>query len=211
MFITFEGIEGSGKTTQLKHATRFLNKINKPYIVTREPGGTDIGIQIRSILLNSKNKKIDAYAELLLYVADRVQHAKEVILPALSAGKLVLCDRYFDATTAYQGYARGLDVALIQKLHQLMLDNLTPDLTLLFDLPPKVGLSRAWKQINQKARSAAETRFEEEAITFHEKVRAGYLTLARADPKRFKIINAAPGENQVRGAIIKTLKKMLNL
>ena len=125
--------------------------------------------------------------------------------------KSVLCDRFFDATTAYQGYTRGLDVALIQKLHQLMLDNLTPDLTLLFDLPPKVGLSRAWKQINQKTRSAAETRFEEEAISFHEKVRAGYLSLARANPKRFSIINAAPGENQVRKAIIKTLKKMLNL
>ncbi len=114
MFITFVGIEGSGKTTQIKHVTRFLEKMDKPYIVTREPGGTDIGIQIRSILLNSKNKKIDAYAELLLYVADRVQHAKEVILPGLAAGKLVLCDRFFDATTAYQGYARGLDVALIQ-------------------------------------------------------------------------------------------------
>jgi dTMP kinase len=203
--------EGSGKTTQLKHVTRFLKKIDKPYIVTREPGGTDIGIQIRSILLNSKNKNIDAYAELLLYVADRVQHAREVILPGLAANKLVLCDRFFDATTAYQGYARGLDIALILKLHQLMLDNLTPDLTLLFDLPPKIGLSRAWKQINQKTRSATETRFEEEAISFHEKVRAGYLTLARAEPKRFKIINAAPGENQVRRAIIKTLKKMLNL
>ena len=150
MFVTFEGIEGSGKTTQLKHVTRFLKKRDKPYIVTREPVGTDIGTQIRSILLNSKNKKIDAYAELLLYVADRVQHAKEVILPGLAAKKRVLCDRFFDATTAYQGYARGHDIALIHKLHHLMLDNLTPDLTLLFDLPPKVGLSQAWKQINQK-------------------------------------------------------------
>ncbi len=203
--------EGSGKTTQIKHVTRFLRKMDKPYIVTREPVGTGIGTQIRSILLNSKNKNIDAYAELLLYVADRAQHAKEVTLPGLAAGKRVLCDRFFDATTAYQGYARGLDIALIQKLHQLMLDNLTPDLTLLFDQPPKIGPPRAWKQINQKTRSAAETRFEEEAITFNEKVRAGYLTLARSEPKRFLIINAAPSENQVRKTIIKTLKKMLNL
>ncbi len=147
----------------------------------------------------------------MLYISGRVQHAKEAILPGLAAKKRVLYDRFFDETTAYQGYARGLDIALILKLNQLMLDDLTRDLTLLFDLPPKVGLSRAWKQINQKIRSATETRFEEEAISFHEKVRARYLALARTEPKRFSIINAAPGENHIWKNIIKTLKKMLNL
>jgi dTMP kinase len=211
MLITFEGIEGSGKTTQIKHVARFLKKIGKASIITREPGGTNIGIQIRTILLDSRNKNIDPISELLLYVADRVQHAREVIIPGLASGKLVLCDRFFDATLVYQGFARGLDIVLIRKLHHMMLDNLTPDVTLLLDLPPEMGLSRAWKQINQKIRSGSETRFEEERLLFHEKVRSGYLKLAQAEPDRFSIIDAALGEEQVRDDILKTLTEKLHI
>lgn len=211
MLITFEGIEGSGKTTQIKHVARFLKKIGKASIITREPGGTNIGIQIRTILLDSRNKNIDPISELLLYVADRVQHAREVIIPGLASGKLVLCDRFFDATLVYQGFARGLDIVLIRKLHHMMLDNLTPDVTILLDLPPEIGLSRAWKQINQKIRSGSETRFEEERLLFHEKVRSGYLKLAQAEPDRFSIIGAALGEEQVREDILKTLTEKLHI
>ncbi len=211
MLITFEGIEGSGKTTQIKHVARFLKKIGKASIITREPGGTNIGIQIRTILLDSRNKNIDPISELLLYVADRVQHAREVIIPGLASGKLVLCDRFFDATLVYQGFARGLDIVLIRKLHHMMLDNLTPDVTILLDLPPEIGLSRAWKQINQKIRSGSETRFEEERLLFHEKVRSGYLKLAQAEPDRFSIIDAALGEEQVREDILKTLTEKLHI
>jgi dTMP kinase len=211
MLITFEGIEGSGKTTQIKHVARYFQKIGKASIMTREPGGTNIGTQIRTILLDSRNKGIDPISELLLYMADRVQHAREVILPGLASGKLVLCDRFFDATLVYQGFARGLDTVLIRKLHQMMLDNLTPDVTILLDLPPKIGLSRAWKQINQKIRSGSETRFEEEMLSFHEKVRSGYLTLAQVEPERFSIVDAALGEEQVREDILVTLKEKLHL
>jgi dTMP kinase len=211
MLITFEGIEGSGKTTQIKHVARYFQKIGKASIMTREPGGTNIGTQIRTILLDSRNKGIDPISELLLYMADRVQHAREVILPGLASGKLVLCDRFFDATLVYQGFARGLDTVLIRKLHQMMLDNLTPGVTILLDLPPKIGLSRAWKQINQKIRSGSETRFEEEMLSFHEKVRSGYLTLAQVEPERFSIVDAALGEEQVREDILVTLKEKLHL
>lgn len=210
MLITFEGIEGSGKTTQIKHVSRYFQKIGKASIMTREPGGTNIGTQIRTILLDSRNKGIDPISELLLYMADRVQHAREVILPGLASGKVVLCDRFFDATLVYQGFARGLDTVIIQKLHQMMLDNLTPNITILLDLPPEIGLSRAWKQINQKIRSGSETRFEEEMLSFHEKVRSGYLTLARAEPERFLIVDAALGEKQVREDILETLKEKLH-
>ncbi len=206
MLITFEGIEGSGKTTQIKHVARYFEKIGHETVLTREPGGTSIGSQIRGILLDSKNKDIDPNTELLLYTADRVQHAREVILPKLASGRLVLCDRFFDATLVYQGFARGLDKVLIQKLHRMMLGDLSPDVTILLDLSPEIGLARAWKQINQKARSGSETRFEEEVLSFHEKVRSGYLTLARAEPDRFFIVDAAMAEKQVSQEILEIIK-----
>ncbi|MDF1594005.1 MAG: dTMP kinase [Desulfobacterales bacterium] len=203
MFITFEGIEGSGKTTQVKHVAGFLRKKGHECVITREPGGTPIGQKIRAILLDPASKGMSPLAELLLYTADRVQHVKELLGPSLAAGKTVLCDRYFDATLVYQGYARGLDVELIEQLHKLLLAGLRPDITFLLDLPPETGLSRAWAQINNGNRTGRESRFEKEALSFHEKVRSGYLTLARKEPERFRIIDAGRDVDDVQQEILK--------
>ncbi len=205
MFITFEGIEGSGKTSQVRSTAEFLRDKDHECIVTREPGGTRIGEKIRAILLDPLSKDMGPLTELLLYTADRAQHVSECILPLLAAGKIVLCDRYFDATMAYQGFARGIDIGLIDKIHGLLFENLKPDLTILLDLPAEIGLTRAWKQINQGARNNEETRFEEETLSFHKKVRAGYLEIARLEPERFRIIDASEREKDVREKIIKTL------
>ncbi len=205
MFITFEGIEGSGKTTQIRHAVEFLEKKGKKCILTREPGGTITGRKIRSILLDPENNGMDPSTELLLYMADRAEHVNKIINPALSAGKTVLCDRYYDATKAYQGFARGVNMELLDKLHKLILQDLKPDITILLDLDPEIGLSRAWKQINEGKRAGFETRFEKEALGFHGKVRKGYLELARIEAKRFIIVDAAKDENQVKKDIIKAL------
>ncbi|MFC1816147.1 dTMP kinase [Thermodesulfobacteriota bacterium] len=205
MFITLEGIEGSGKTTQLKHIADFLRKNGHDCIITREPGGTEIGEKIRRILLDPDSRDIDPLTEMLLYTADRVQHVKALLTPSLSAGKTVLCDRYFDATVVYQGYARGLDIELIEQLHQLMLAGLKPDITILLDLPPEEGLSRAWEQINNGTRTGRETRFEKEAVEFHRKVRAGYLARAQNEPDRFRVIDARQNVNAIREEILKVL------
>lgn len=205
MFITFEGTEGSGKTTQIRYIFEFLKKRGYDCILTREPGNTEIGGKIRKLLLDPDNKDMDSLTELLLYMADRAQHIKELVKPSLSQGKTVLCDRYYDATLAYQGYARGLDIELIGKLHKLILDDFKPDLTFLFDLPPEMGLSRAWKALESGARTQKESRFEEESLAFHKKVRAGYLELARLEPDRFRIIDASADENQVQHQIITML------
>jgi len=205
MFITFEGIEGSGKTTQIRHVMLFFEQRGRECISTREPGGTATGRKIRAILLDPESRGIDPSAELLLYMADRVEHVNKVIRPSLSAGKTVLCDRYFDATIVYQGYARGLNIGLLKQMHKLILDDLKPDITFLLDLPPEAGLSRAWKQIEGGERAGIETRFEKEAIAFHEKVRKGYLELSRSEPGRFFVVDAEKDEDQVRHDILKVL------
>ncbi|MEW6670537.1 MAG: dTMP kinase [Thermodesulfobacteriota bacterium] len=203
MFITFEGIEGSGKTTQIRHVAGFLKEKGQDCVVTREPGGTRIGEKVRAILLDPESKGMNPLTELLLYTADRVQHVKELLGPSLAAGKTVLCDRYVDATLVYQGYARGLDIELIERLHGLLLADLRPDITFLLDLPPETGLSRAWAQINNGNRTGRESRFEKEALSFHEKVRSGYLALARKEPERFCIINADRDVGEVQKDILK--------
>jgi len=210
MFISFEGIEGSGKTTQAKHTVRFLQDKGHDCVITREPGGTRIGEKIRAILLDPLSKDMYPLTEFLLYTADRAQHIKEYILPLLSDGKIVLCDRYYDATMAYQGFARGLDIGLIEKIHKLLFENLKPDITLLLDLPPEIGLKRAWKQINNGNRISQETRFEEERLSFHKKVRTGYLELSRLEPERFRIIDASKDEHEVREEIINILASEIN-
>ncbi len=210
MFISFEGIEGSGKTTQVKHAVKFLQDKGHDCVITREPGGTRIGEKIRAILLDPLSKDMYPLTELLLYTADRAQHIKEYILPLLSDGKMVLCDRFYDATMVYQGFARGLNIGLIEKMHKLLFENLKPDITLLLDLPPEIGLARAWKQIETGTRTGEETRFEEETISFHKKVRSGYLELSRLEPERFRIIDASKDEHGVREEIIKILDTEIN-
>ncbi len=209
MFITLEGIEGSGKTTQIEHIDRFLRSSGVDLTVTREPGGTLIGRKIRTILLDPQSSEMDPSTELLLYTADRAQHIRQVILPAIDAGKVVLCDRYFDATLVYQGYARGLDIPSIRELHRLMCGGLAPDLTLLFDLSPEEGLARAWKQLHNGERTGSESRFEKEAVDFHRKVRQGYLELARSEPGRFQIVDAAQEEEGVREQVFSILTERL--
>ena len=208
MFISFEGIEGSGKSTQIEHAGNFLRQQGIDCCLTREPGGTEIGRCIRSILLDPRNVNLDPLAELLLYMADRAQHLSQVVKVALAESQTVLCDRYFDATVAYQGVARNLDTEMIFLLHQQAFQNLKPDLTFLLDLDPQKGLARAWRQIDGGVREKTETRFEEEKIVFHEKVRKGYLNLAHAEPERFAVIDAARDEDgvweQIRGILAKT-------
>ena len=201
MFITLEGIEGSGKTTQIQTMARWLTAAGRDCLTTREPGGTSIGAQIRSVLLHPNNSDLAPTAELLLYVADRVQHLETVVRPALAAGKIVVCDRYFDATLVYQGYARGLNREMIRQLHQLACEGLIPDLTLLLDLDPEAGLARAWRRIHSDTAHVAESRFEKEKLLFHQRVRAGYLDLARREPRRFAIIDAAVDPQAVAAQI----------
>jgi len=210
MFITLEGIEGAGKTTQLPHIRDFLAGRGKACIVTREPGATRAGRKIRSILLDPESRGLSPRAELLLYLADRADHVEKVIHPALAAGRTVVCDRYVDATIAYQGYARGLGVEIIETLHRLLCDDLKPDLTLLFDLPAEVSLRRAVTALENGDRPAGEGRFEAEARQFHEKVRAGYLELARREPARYRVIDAAREPEQVTRSVIGVLSAALD-
>jgi dTMP kinase len=201
MLITLEGIEGAGKTCQLEKMVAFIESRGYACVTTREPGGTPIGAQIRRLLLDPANHDLDPGAELLLYVADRIQHIRTVIEPNLANKRVVVCDRFFDATLVYQGYARGLDQQMILRLHRLVCNGLTPDLTLLFDLEPSVGLARAWRQIDNGGRTDLESRFEQEKIAFHQKVRAGYLDLAGQESHRFRIIDARQSQAQVTHAI----------
>ncbi len=209
MFITLEGIEGSGKTTQISNIVDFIHQKGKKAFATREPGGTAIGRRIRSILLDPESHDLSPEAELLLYTADRVQHIKTVIQPHLDAGEIVICDRYFDATLSYQGYARGLDIKMIRDLHGIACRSLMPDMTLLLDLAPETGLMRAWAQIEKGARSGTETRFEKEKLEFHEKVRSGYRQLAAEDADRFVIIDAEQDAKSVTEQIVAVLEDMV--
>ena len=209
MFITLEGIEGSGKTTAVAGLSAFLEQSGYTCTATREPGGTSFGRRLRAILLDPGIGHIDPAAEMLLYCADRVQHVRTVIQPALDAGHVVLCDRYMDATLAYQGGARGLGMELIRDMHRLVLPPLVPDLTLLFDLDPRIGLARAWAAVDEGQRQRTESRFETEALSFHEAVRANYLDLARQEAGRFVVREAASGPEEVLGQVVDAVKSRL--
>lgn len=198
MFITLEGIEGSGKSTQLPWIAAFLTERGHACVTTREPGGTALGARIRAILLDPTAGDLTPTAELLLYVADRAQHVETVIRPALVEGKIVICDRFFDATLAYQGAARGKDPGLIRELHRIAIGGLMPDLTLLFDLPVQAGLARAWHRVAETGDAAVrESRFEKETLAFHASVREGYQRLAAEAPDRFRRIDAGPAPDAV--------------
>jgi len=198
MFITLEGIEGSGKTTQMQQLSAYFEMRGHSCVLTREPGGTSLGEKIRAILLDPASIELVPTAELLLYMADRAQHINSLIKPGLAEGKVVLCDRYFDATIVYQGFARGLDTGLICELHRLLFEDLKPDITFLLDLAPRIGLARAWKQLDNGTRVGTESRFEEETISFHEKVRAGYVELARCEPERIRVVDGSRDEKKVQ-------------
>jgi dTMP kinase len=205
MFITFEGIEGCGKTTQIKRLKKILQERGVSCLITREPGATKIGVQIRAILLDQKNKKMDPKAELFLYLADRCQHVSEKIQPALARDKWVISDRFWDATVVYQGLARGLNEKFLKGLRPFILGSLWPDKTFLLDCPVSIGLARAWERINGSEESKKESRFEKEALSFHEKIRRGYLTLARKEPGRIKVIDAAFSPDQIHQQIMEVL------
>jgi dTMP kinase len=209
LFITLEGIEGSGKTTQMDRLRRHLEAGGRRVVVTREPGGTPIGRKIRALLLDPANSALVPEAELLLYMADRVQHIRTVIQPALAEGRVVLCDRFFDATLVYQGVARGLSAQMVQHLYTLTCGDLTPDLTFLLDLSPEEGLRRAWTQLENGDRTRSESRFEREKLDFHRKVRAGYLDLADAHRERYRIIDAGRETEAVGRAMIGHLDRLL--
>ena len=205
MFITFEGPEGSGKSTQIQRIGAWLRETGRECIVTKEPGGTPISDRVRAILLDSAATGMDAMTELLLYAASRRQHVVEIIRPALQRGERVLCDRYTDATLAYQGYGRLLDLDRLQTLNQWATDGVKPDLTLLFDLDEETGLARA------HARNAGmvvdESRLELEDLRFHRRVREGYRSLAAAEPERFAIVDGIGSIEEVFARTIETLQQ----
>ncbi|MBN2687277.1 MAG: dTMP kinase [Deltaproteobacteria bacterium] len=211
MFITFEGPEGSGKTTQVRKAGEYLLSRNIPHIVTEEPGGTQLGHTIRKLLLNKSSLIIFGKAELLLFAAARAQHVEEIIRPSLRSGAVVLCDRFADATIAYQGYGRGLNVDEIRWINEYSSGNLKPDVTLFFDLPVEVGLDRAMGRIHQRTDSPAEDRFEGEDLQFHRRVWDGYYTLINDEPERFRIVNAARDQEQVYRDVCRHLDAVLSM
>ena len=204
MFITFEGPEGSGKSTQIRHLGDWFAAAGRTCVVTKEPGGTPISDRIRAILLDSAAAGMDATTELLLYAASRRQHVVEVIRPALDRGLPVFCDRYTDATVAYQGYGRLLDLDRLQTLNQWATDGLRPDLTLLFDIDEAAGLARA--HARNSAMAVDEGRFEAEDLRFHRRVREGYLAMAIAEPRRFATIDAHGSIDEVFARTLDALR-----
>jgi dTMP kinase len=199
-FITFEGVEGCGKTTQIKLLDDLLSARGLSTALTREPGGCPIADKIRTILLDAENRALSPLAELMLYAAARAQHVTEVISPALDAGKIVLCDRFCDATIAYQSFGRGIDRSVIDTLNLHACQGVSPDLTVLVDCDPRVGLERARRRIETTS-GPREERFELEALAFHQRVRAGYRQLAADEPDRFLIIDGSDGIREIFAAI----------
>ncbi len=207
-FITFDGIEGCGKTTQIRLAEVWLRERGVSVLATAEPGGTPLGRKIREILLNRASWAIGAEAELLLFAAARAQHVREAILPALEKGEWVLCDRFADATLAYQGFGRGLDAGFIRTLNAFSGQGLEPERTLLFDLPVETGLARAKKRASGVLPEVAEDRFEQEERAFHGRIREGYLALAAAEPERFRIIDGAGSVETVQREVCRCLEAL---
>jgi dTMP kinase len=194
-FITLEGPEGSGKTTQIPMLVDWLREQGYEVELTREPGGTDIGVKIRDVLHDPANTEMNATAEILLYSADRAQHVAQRVGPALAAGKVVVSDRYYDSTLAYQGYGRGLDLEMLRTITAFATGGLRPDLTLYLDIAPEEGLQRRQMGGEEWNRLDAET------LEFHQRVRAGYLELITQEPERWVVIDAARSVEEVQGEI----------
>ncbi|MGB4600271.1 MAG: dTMP kinase [Trichlorobacter sp.] len=200
MFITFEGIEGCGKSTQISLLEQALTTSGRRVVRTREPGGCPIADQVRAVLLDAANRAMVPMTELMLYGAARSQHLAEVVRPALAQGQIVLCDRFSDATRAYQAFGRGLDRQLIEQINQLACQDASPDITVLLDCPVEIGLARAQQRIAASS-GPREERFELEAFEFHQRVRDGYLALAGQEPRRFITVDATAPPEQVAAAI----------
>lgn len=208
-FITFEGIDGCGKTTQLRMLEEYLAGTGRPFVATRQPGGTTLGRLIRAALLDPAHGHVEPLAELLLYAADRAQHVRELVLPSLEAGSIVLSDRYADATVAYQGYGRGFDLKLIAELNELATGGLKPDLTLLFDLDVTTGLSRVNRRGDEVSAEAQADRLDREPSEFHERVRRGYLEMAAREPERFRIIPADGSIDEIHKRVITAVQAFI--
>lgn len=204
-FITFEGTDGAGKTTQIQYLSAELRQAGYDICLTREPGGTHISEQIRDMLLNPDHSEMAATTELLLYTASRAQHVSEVIKPALEAGKIVISSRFADAMVVYQGYGRGLDLERINRLNRIATDGVTPDVTVVLDLPVEIGLQRVRK------RRGGLDRLEREKIEFHQRLRDGYRALAEQEPQRIKIIDAQASPKQVYTQIQGAVQPLLQM
>ncbi len=202
MFISFEGIEGTGKSTQVHLVGNRLKEDGYGVITTVEPGGTEIGRSIREILLNTNFKEMASLTELLLYNAERVQHLEELIIPALKSGKIILTDRFSDSTIAYQGYGRKIDINILEEIDRIATNCIKPDLTILFDLGVREGLKRN-RGMNKL------DRLELEDIMFHERVRNGFIELSRKEPERFEVINASKPISDVTDIVFKIIKGRL--
>ncbi|MDF7638392.1 dTMP kinase [Lactobacillus sp. ESL0791] len=204
-FISFEGPDGAGKSTVVAQVVRELApRLKTQYLVTREPGGSEIAEKIRQMILDPANSKMAAKTEALLYAASRSQHMAEVILPALAAGKMVFSDRFVDSSLAYQGVGRDLGIAQVKQINDFATSGVEPDLTLFLDVKPEVGLAR----IN-RLRPHAEDRLEQEKLTFHKKVYQGYQEICQANPQRIKIVDASRNFTQVVADCIKIIENSL--
>ena len=208
LFITFEGVEGSGKTTQIQRLKRYLTQKGIPCKVTREPGGCPIGEKVRKILLNPDHREMSPLSELLLYEASRAQHVIEAIKPLLKKRMVVLCDRFSDASIAYQGYGRKVELKWVERLNRLSSQGINPDITFLLDCPSDVGLKRALQR-NKTLKKEKEERFEREKIQFHHRVRRGYLSIAKKEPNRVKVIDTREGEEKVFQKIRKIVDELI--
>lgn len=201
-FITFEGPEGSGKSTQSKLLYKYLKEEGYRVVRLREPGGTFVGERIRKILLKSEEEEIASLCELFLYMANHAQNVKEVIIPSLKKGRIVICDRFLDATICYQGYgARILDIGEIKRIGRIATLNLKPDLTIFLDIPVKRGLSRIKRQ---------KDRIERRPLSYHRRIRRAYLELARLEPQRIRVIRSKNNPIQTQSSIRKVVKDFLN-
>jgi thymidylate kinase len=210
MFITFEGIEGTGKSTQIARLKAHLEARGLRVRTTCEPGGSRIGAELRRVLLSLENRDLCPRAELFLYLADRAQHVAQVVRPAIKAGEIVLCDRFADSTVAYQAYGRGLDEELLHGLNAQAVDGLWPDLTILLDIDPTTGLTRALERNRAEGMTVAEGRFEAESLAFHTRVRQGYLALAARFPQRMCVLDASGSIEEIAANVRQQVEKRLN-
>jgi dTMP kinase len=208
--ITFEGGDGSGKTTQMKRLEGYLTSKGKTCLLTHEPGGTELGKWIRKVIVEGGRGEVANEMELFLYLADRAQHIHEVIRPAMEKGKIVLCDRFTDSTLAYQGYGRGFNLELLQRMNQLASGGLQPDLTLLLDCAPETALSRARRRTEEQSPGVGRgDRFESQNLDFHERVRGGFLDIARAEPNRVVVLDSSAPAEEVHEQIKKIVDERL--
>jgi len=207
--ISFEGLDGAGKTTQMELLEGWLAEWHFAYIRTREPGGTPLGTELRHLLLHRPELKITPLAEALLFQADRAQHFSTVVIPALQEGKLVITDRCFDASIAYQGYARGIGVELVEQLSLLATQGRVPDLTILLDLDPTQVSMRTGAARDQSGLREKQTRFDTEAESFHRRVQEGFRLLARTHPDRIKVVDASLPPEQIHQEIIRLVIPLL--